>query len=168
MVQMDAKPTLHDASGDTLPILMEALVEKTLGQRPICIWVFTANITEEFILELDIMHAHKASVDFRCHVLQLGDEEVPLRHPGTQPHSTPCMNGNSEVAVARCHRVVAVWLEGSMEVVYSLTGTGSTLQAEVRMLVQPTRKVPLKMTGDRWLQKHTKGGVSTKVPWCLR
>jgi hypothetical protein len=55
MVQMDAPPTIHDASGDILPILMEASVEIKMGQGPICIWVFTANITDEFILE---HHAH--------------------------------------------------------------------------------------------------------------
>jgi hypothetical protein len=101
--------------------------------------MFTTSITDEFILELDIMHAHDASVDFRHHVLQLGDEEVPLRHPGVRLHSTPCTNGNSEVAVAQCDRVVVVWLQGSMEVVDSLTETGSraTHQAEVRTLIQP-------------------------------
>jgi hypothetical protein len=74
MVQMDAEPTLHDASGDLLPILMAAFMDINLGQDPICIWVFTANITDELILELDIMHAHDAAVEFRRHVLQLGDE----------------------------------------------------------------------------------------------
>jgi hypothetical protein len=31
--------------------------------------VFVASITEEFILGLDVMHAHDASVDLRHHVL---------------------------------------------------------------------------------------------------
>lgn len=166
MVQMDTETTMHDGSWDTLPILMEALVEIILGQGPICIWVFTTNITDEFISQLDIMHAHNASMDFRHHMLQLGDKEVPLRHPGAQLRSTPCMNGNSKVAVARCDRIVVAWLEGSIGVVDSLTGTGSraTNQAEVRTLVQPSARVPW----DHWLQKRTKGRVPTKEPWCLR
>jgi hypothetical protein len=31
--------------------------------------VFMADITDEFILGLSVMHAHAASVDLRCHVL---------------------------------------------------------------------------------------------------
>jgi hypothetical protein len=80
---------------------MEVLVEMALGQGPICIWVFAANITDEFILGPDIIYAHDASVEFRCHVLQLGNKEMSLRHTGAQPLSTPCMNGNSEVAAVQ-------------------------------------------------------------------
>jgi hypothetical protein len=32
------------ASGETLPILKEALVELAFGQSPMCIWVFIAEI----------------------------------------------------------------------------------------------------------------------------
>jgi hypothetical protein len=32
-------------------------------------------------LGLDVLRAHDASLDMRCHMLQLGDEEVPLQLP---------------------------------------------------------------------------------------
>jgi hypothetical protein len=60
---------LQMASGEILPILKEALVKVTLGQCPLTTWVFVANITDKFILRLDILHANHASVDLGCHVL---------------------------------------------------------------------------------------------------
>jgi hypothetical protein len=53
-------------------------VKLTLGQHPLTSWVFVTNTTNEFILGLDVFRAHSAAVDLRCHMLQLGDEEVPL------------------------------------------------------------------------------------------
>jgi hypothetical protein len=38
--------------GETLPILKKALLQLILGQHPLKIWVFTAEITDEFILGL--------------------------------------------------------------------------------------------------------------------
>jgi hypothetical protein len=37
--------------------------------------------TDQFILGLDVTHAHDASVDLRSRVLQLSDEELPLWQP---------------------------------------------------------------------------------------
>jgi hypothetical protein len=34
-----------------------------LRRLPLTAWVFVANITEEFSLEFDAMHAHEASLD---------------------------------------------------------------------------------------------------------
>jgi hypothetical protein len=62
--------------------------------------VFVISITNEFILGLDVMHAHDASVDLRRRVLQLSDEELPLWQPRARPLWPPCTKGNSEV-VAR-------------------------------------------------------------------
>jgi hypothetical protein len=50
---------LQMSSGDTLPILKEAFVKLTVGRYPLITWV-VANITVEFILELNVMHAHDA------------------------------------------------------------------------------------------------------------
>jgi hypothetical protein len=63
------------------------------------------------------MQASDASVDLRCHVLRLGDEEVQLLRPVARPHSAPCGKGNRDVAVALYDRVVAVRLEGLREAV---------------------------------------------------
>jgi hypothetical protein len=72
---------LQMASEETLPILKETLVEVTLGQSPIYNWVFVTHILNMFILGLDVMLSHDTSMDLRRHELQLGNEEVPLRHP---------------------------------------------------------------------------------------
>jgi hypothetical protein len=55
-------------------------------------WVSIANITNQFILELDVMHTHYAFVDLRLHVLQLGNE-VPLQCCGVQSQSSPLYDG---------------------------------------------------------------------------
>jgi hypothetical protein len=72
---------LQMISGETLPILMEVLVELTLGQHPLMTWAFVARIADEFILGLDIAQVHCASLDLGHCVLQLGKEEVLLWRP---------------------------------------------------------------------------------------
>jgi hypothetical protein len=44
------------APGETLPILMEALVEMTQEQSPQQIWAFVVEITDKFMLGLDVLH----------------------------------------------------------------------------------------------------------------
>lgn len=83
------KQALQMASRETLPILKEALVTLTLGQHPLTTWVFVSEIFHMFILGLYITYTHNAPMNFRGHVVQLGNAEVPLRHPGVQLHSTP-------------------------------------------------------------------------------
>jgi hypothetical protein len=61
---------LQTASGEALPILKEALVELTLGQSPIHILVLIAEITEELILRLDILHTYVVFVGLGCHMLR--------------------------------------------------------------------------------------------------
>jgi hypothetical protein len=70
-------------SGRTIPVVKEALVELTLGQRALKIWVFVADVTDEFILGLDILRAYDASVDVGRHVLRMGQEKVPVREAPT-------------------------------------------------------------------------------------
>jgi hypothetical protein len=70
------------ASGDTIPVLKEALVELTLGRDALRIWVFVAEITDEFILlGLDVLRAYDASVDLGHNVLRLGLVKVSLWSP---------------------------------------------------------------------------------------
>jgi hypothetical protein len=70
-------------SGRTMTIVREALVELTLGQRALKIWVFVADITGEFTLSLDILQAYVATVDVGHHVLRLGQNEVPVTETPT-------------------------------------------------------------------------------------
>jgi hypothetical protein len=67
---------LQTVSGGSLPILKEVLSILTLGRRPLTMWVFVPNITDELILGLDILCAYDASVDIGCQTLQLAEEEV--------------------------------------------------------------------------------------------
>jgi hypothetical protein len=48
---------LKVGSGRTIPVVKEALVELTLGQRALKIWVFVTDINDVFILGLDILRA---------------------------------------------------------------------------------------------------------------
>jgi hypothetical protein len=50
-------------SGKNIPVAKETLVELSLGRRALRIWVFVAEITDEFILVLDVLRAYDASVD---------------------------------------------------------------------------------------------------------
>jgi hypothetical protein len=106
---------------------------------------------------LDVLHTYDASLVSRRHVLWLGNEEVPLWSPGAQLLSSPNWKRSSKLAATQCGRVAAAWLEGPLK---SFSSTAH--QAETRMLVQPSRELPVMMTGDHWLQKHTKGGIPAK------
>jgi hypothetical protein len=54
--------TLQTVSGEALPILKEAFLTLTLGRHPLKIWGFVADITNEFILGLEVLSAYDASV----------------------------------------------------------------------------------------------------------
>jgi hypothetical protein len=53
----------------------------TQGPRPLKIWVFIANITNKFILGLDILHAYDASVDLGHQMLHVAEEVASLWSP---------------------------------------------------------------------------------------
>jgi hypothetical protein len=73
----DNRYTLQTVSGEALPILKEVFLTLTLGQRPLKIWIFITNITNEFILGLDILHAYDTSVDLGLQTLHLAEEPQP-------------------------------------------------------------------------------------------
>jgi hypothetical protein len=64
--------------------MKEAHVELTMGQSTLRSWVFVADIADDFILGLDILQAHDASVDIGRHVLRLDQDEVPVREAPTE------------------------------------------------------------------------------------
>jgi hypothetical protein len=107
---------LQTAAGETNSVLKEALVELTLGRRTLRIWVFIAEITDEFILGLDVLRAYNVSVDVGCHLLRLGQEEVTLWRPGAQPKSSRLSLVGDEVIPARCERVVMARLQAPLGV----------------------------------------------------
>jgi hypothetical protein len=63
------KCALQMPSRETLPILKEVFMTLTLGRRPLKTWMFIANITDEFVLGCDVLHASYAAVDLQHLVL---------------------------------------------------------------------------------------------------
>jgi hypothetical protein len=57
MARKTAEPTLH--AGEAL--LKEVFLTLTVGRRPLKIWVFVGNITNQFILGLEIVRTYDAS-----------------------------------------------------------------------------------------------------------
>jgi hypothetical protein len=76
---------LQTVSGEALPILKEIFLTMNLGQYPLKMWVFVANITNDFILGLDILRAYDTSVDLERQMLHLAEEEVTLWSPSVGP-----------------------------------------------------------------------------------
>jgi hypothetical protein len=56
-------------AGKTYPVLKVVLVELTLGQCHLQVRVFITEITDKFILGLDVLRANNASVDLKHSVL---------------------------------------------------------------------------------------------------
>jgi hypothetical protein len=58
------------ASREAIP-MMEVLVEPNMGRQPLMIWVFIEDITDEYILGLDVLWDYDVSVDLEHHLLRL-------------------------------------------------------------------------------------------------
>jgi hypothetical protein len=91
--------------GESLPIL-KVLPILTLSRRPLRMWVFVANITDELILGLDILRAYDAAVDIGRQTLQLADEEVSLWSPGAGPRPSSLVVANDHVIPAQSEGIV--------------------------------------------------------------
>jgi hypothetical protein len=74
---------LQVGSGRTIPVVKKALVQLTLGQRALKIWVFVADVTDKFILGLDILRSYHTTLDVGGNVIRLDQEEVPVREAPT-------------------------------------------------------------------------------------
>jgi hypothetical protein len=96
----DQRFTLQMVSGESLPIQKEVFLTLSLGQRSLKMWVFVTDITNEFILGLDILCAYNASVEIGRQTLSLAEEEVLLWSPGAGPRP-------SSLVVAKDHVIPA-------------------------------------------------------------
>jgi hypothetical protein len=87
MARKAAEPTLHTASGvwGSAPHHEGSFPDIHLEWCQLKIGVFVANIINEFVLGLDILHTYDASVNLGRQMLHLGEKEVSLWSP--QPGS---------------------------------------------------------------------------------
>jgi hypothetical protein len=95
---------LHAADGiwGSLTILKEVSLTLTLGQRPLKMLVYITNITDDFILELEILRAYDACVYLGCQMLHLAEEEVSLCSPRVGPRSSSLVLANDQMIPAQC------------------------------------------------------------------
>jgi hypothetical protein len=92
--------------GESLPILKEVVLTLTLGHRPLRMWLFVADITDELILGQDILCAYDASVDIGRQTLRLAEEEVSLWIPGEGPRPSSLVVAKDHVIPTQCEGIV--------------------------------------------------------------
>jgi hypothetical protein len=107
--------TLQTVCGESLPTLKEVLLNLTTGRRPLRMWVFVADITDEPISGLDLLRAYDASVDKECQTLRLAEEEVSLWSPGEGPCPFSLVVAKDIVIPAQCEGIVMARLENTLE-----------------------------------------------------
>jgi hypothetical protein len=78
----------------------------SLGLRPLKFWGFVADITNEFILGLDIMGAYGAPIDIGRQTLRLAVEELLLWSPGAGPHPSSLLLQKDHVIPAWCEETI--------------------------------------------------------------
>jgi hypothetical protein len=83
--QPNQRYTLQTVPGEALLNFKEVFLTLTLEQRPKKIWMFIANIMNEFILDLDILRTYDISVNLGNQMLHFEEEVVPLWSPGVGP-----------------------------------------------------------------------------------
>lgn len=84
MARKTAEPNLHAANGiwESPTTLKEVFLTLTLRWRPLKIWVFLANITNEMILWLYILRTYNASVDLGRQTLRLRGRGIAMERRG--------------------------------------------------------------------------------------
>jgi hypothetical protein len=73
---------MQTVSEETLPIIRKIFLALNLGRRQLKIWVFVADITNEFILWLNILGAYESFVGLGRQMLRLAVEDVSQWSPG--------------------------------------------------------------------------------------
>jgi hypothetical protein len=104
MARKTAESTIHTADG--------VVITLTLRRRPLKIWLFVDDITNEFIHTL---RAYDASVDIGCQTVRLAEEEVSVWSPGAGPRPSGMVVAKDQVIPARCEGIIIARLEISSE-----------------------------------------------------
>jgi hypothetical protein len=148
--------TLQTVSGESIPILKLTL---TLGRLPPKIWVFFANITNKFILELDTLRAYNAAVDIKPQMLRLAEEDVWLWSPGAGPMRSCLVVANDQVISSQCEGVVMARLESPFG---GENGLGErSLEAHApknKTLVRKCRELPVRVLNSNRHDQKLKDG----------
>jgi predicted aspartyl protease len=80
--------SLQSISGQLTPVLKQVLVRLTLHNCRITTWALVANITEEFLLGLDVMWDLGVALDLGRQVLRIAGQDVPLKRSEFYPYMT--------------------------------------------------------------------------------
>jgi len=134
--------------------------------------VFTAEVTDEFILGLDVLWAYDASVDLGRHLLRLG-QEVTLYRSGAQSTSSRLSPVCDEVIPARCEKLVMVTLETPLRAANVLFEPSQKSSLDVvyvaRRLVQARPRVPVRIMNvtnrDQGLSEAITIGYGESEEW---
>lgn len=152
MAQKTAEPMFHavDRIWDSTPHLEGSFPNSDHGAHPLKIWIFVANITNEFILGLDVLRAYNASVDLGCQRLCLAEEEVSLWSPGAGPWPSRLVVVKDQEIPAQCEGIVIAGLESPFGVENGLVEPSPQAHPLegiyiARTLVQERREVPVKI-----------------------
>jgi hypothetical protein len=128
-------------------------------------WVFVADITNEFNLGLDILRAYNASVDIGRQTMRLAEEEVPLRSPGSGPRPSSLVVPKDHVIPAQCEKIVMARMENLLGVENGLVEPNPQGHPPegiyvARNLVQDRQEVPVRvLNSTRRDQKLTRGST---------
>jgi hypothetical protein len=105
--------TLQTVSGGVHHHLEESIPDADLGQLPLRIWVFFANIANEFILGLDTLRPYKAPMAMQRQMLCLA-EELSLWSPGAGPLICCLVVANDQVIPVQCKEVAMAQFENPL------------------------------------------------------
>ena len=137
------------ASGETIPVLKESLVELTLGQQALRIWVFRRRGYGWVHLGVRCFAGLRCICGPRTPSATTGKEEVTLWRPGAQPKSARLSLSGDEVIPARCERVVVARLEaplGATNLLIEPSQKGSRIGVFIaRTLVRARPRVPVRI-----------------------
>jgi hypothetical protein len=161
-MQPNPSLTLQTVSGEDLSILKEAFVTLIFGRRPLKFWVSVADITNEFILGLDVLCAYDACVDIGRQTLRLAEEEVSLWRPGVRPRPSNLVVAKDQVIPAQCEGIVMAKLESPLGVENGVVESSPQAHPpegiyEARTLVRDSREYQRVMNVNRRDQKFRKG-----------
>jgi hypothetical protein len=109
MARKTAEPTFYAA--DCIQGSSAHLESFPNWRRPLIIWVFVADMTNEFILGLNILRAYAASVDIERQTLRLAEEYILWRSPEAGPPPSNIRVEENQTVPVLCKETVMARLK---------------------------------------------------------